>query len=108
MSRKVILVTDPGIDGAFAITLALYDPQLDVVALAATGGNIRADQATRNVQILVEHLDPPKWPRLGAPLPIEYETDATHLHGPSGFGGATFECAQLHHHHPADKVIVDH
>jgi inosine-uridine nucleoside N-ribohydrolase len=108
MARKVVLVTDPGIDGAFAVTLALYDPQLDVLALAATAGNVKAEQATRNVQILVEHLDPPKWPRIGEALPLAYEVDGTELHGPGGFGAATFECAQLHHHHPADKVIVDH
>jgi inosine-uridine nucleoside N-ribohydrolase len=108
MARKVILVSDPGIDGAFAITLALYDPQLDVLALAATAGNVGPEQATENVQILIEHLDPPKWPRLGEALPVAYDINRLNLHGPTGLGGANFECAQLHHHHPADKVIVDH
>jgi len=36
MAHKVILVTDPGIDGAFAVALALYAPELEVVGLAAT------------------------------------------------------------------------
>jgi len=107
MGHKVILVTDLGIDGAFAATLALYDPRLDVLGLAATGGNIPPDQATRNVQILVEHLDPPKWPRLGEALPVSYPLDARDLHGPTGLGGLSLHCAQLHHHHPADKLLVD-
>jgi inosine-uridine nucleoside N-ribohydrolase len=107
MVRKVVIVSDAGIDGAFAIALALCDPQLDLLALAATAGNVAPEQATRNMQILVEHIDPPKWPRIGEALPLTYEINGSALHGPSGFGGATFECAQLHHHHAADKVIAD-
>jgi inosine-uridine nucleoside N-ribohydrolase len=107
MARKVILVTDPGIDGACAVALALVDPELDLLGLAATGGNVPPEQATRNIHILIEQLDPPRWPRLGAALPIEYETDATRLHGPGGLGSTDFPCAQLHHPHPSDKVISD-
>ena len=66
MMRKVVLVTDPGIDGAFAVALALLDPDLDVLGVAASAGNVSAEQATKNVQTLVEQIDPPRWPRLGA------------------------------------------
>ena len=107
MARKVILVTDPGIDGAFAGALALFAPELEVVGLAATAGNVPAEQATRNVHILVEQLDPPRWPRLGAALPVEYDVDARSLHGPNGLGGVDFPCVQLHHAHPADKLLSD-
>ena len=68
MARKIIIVADPGIDGAFAIALALHDPELDVLCVAATAGNVPADQATQNVHILVQQLDPPRWPRFGAAL----------------------------------------
>jgi inosine-uridine nucleoside N-ribohydrolase len=107
MAQKVILVADPGIDGAFAIALAVFDPELEVLGLAATAGNVAAEQATRNVQTLVEQFDPPRWPRLGAAPPVEYEQDGTSLHGPNGLGGVQFLCAQLHHMHPADKLLVD-
>ncbi len=107
MPRKVILVSDPGIDGAFAGALALSAGELEVVGLAATAGNVSAEQATRNVHILVEQLDPPRWPRLGAALPIEYDVDARTLHGPNGLGGVDFPCAQLHHPHPGDKLLTD-
>jgi inosine-uridine nucleoside N-ribohydrolase len=107
MARKVVLLADPGIDGAFAIALALFDPDLDVIGLAATGGNVGHDRATKNVQILVEQLDPPRWPRLGAALSVDYETDATALHGPTGLGAADFLSAQLHHSHPSDKLLAD-
>src|SRR5262249_21212082 len=77
------------------------------LALAATAGNVPAEEATRNVHILVEHLDPPRWPRLGAALPVEYDVDGTKLHGPGGLGGLEFPAATLHHPHPSDKLIVD-
>ena len=107
MARKLILVSDPGIDGAFAIALALHDPDLDVLGLAASAGNVSAEQATKNVQTLVEQTDPSRWPRLGAALPVEYDIDGTQLHGPGGLGGVTFPCAQLHHQHSSDKLVSD-
>ncbi len=107
MPRKVILITDPGIDGAFAAALAMYDPELEVLALAGSPGNVTAAQATQNVHILVEQMDPPRWPRLGEAPPVVYETDGVKLHGPGGLGGIDFPCAQLHHTHPSDKLVTD-
>jgi inosine-uridine nucleoside N-ribohydrolase len=107
MARKVVLVTDPGIDGAFATSLALLDPELDVLGLAATAGNVAAEVATRNVQILIEQVDPPRWPQRGAALPVQYEIDGENLHGPGGLGGVDFPYAELHHLHSSDKVICD-
>jgi inosine-uridine nucleoside N-ribohydrolase len=107
MARKVILVADPGIDGAFAIALALNDPSLEVLGLAATPGNVAADQATQNVHILVEQVDPPRWPRLGAAPAVEFDVDGQQLHGPGGLGGTSFPCAELHHTHPSDKLLCD-
>src|SRR6516164_649123 len=107
MARKLIFVADPGIDGAFAVALALREPELELLGLAATAGNVSAEQATRNVHILIEQLDPPRWPRLGAALPVEYPVDAVKLHGSGGLGGIDFPCAQLHHPHPSDKLLSD-
>ena len=107
MARKVVIVCDPGIDSAFAVTLAMFDPELEVLGLAATAGNVSAEQATKNVHIVIEQLDPPRWPRVGAALPVEYDVDGTRLHGPEGLGNATFPCARLHHPHPSDKLIAD-
>jgi inosine-uridine nucleoside N-ribohydrolase len=107
MSQKVILIADPGIDGAFAIALALFDPNLEVLGVAATPGNVPAEQATCNVQILIEQFDPRRWPRIGAAPAVEYDVDGTRLHGTNGLGGVEFPCAQLHHPHPSDKLVVD-
>ena len=107
MMHKIIVVADPGIDGAFAITLALFDPEIDVLGLAATAVNVSADQATQNMQILIEQIDPPRWPRLGAAVPVTYEMSGERLHGPGGFGGINFPCAELHHQHSSDKLLID-
>ena len=107
MARKIIMVADPGIDGAFALALALLDPELDVLGVAATAGNVSADQATRNVHTVIEQVDPPRWPRIGAALPVEFDVDGTQLHGPGGLGGVSFPCVQPHHSHPSDKLLSD-
>lgn len=107
MAQKVILIADPGIDTAFAIALALHDPSLEVVGLVASAGNIPADRATQNVHLLINAVDPPKWPRLGAALPVEYEIDGTRLHGPDGLGNIALPPITLHQPTPGDKTIVE-
>src|SRR5687767_6393657 len=105
MPEKVILVCDTGIDGAFAVALALFDPKLEVLGLAATAGNVSAEQATNNIHILIEQLDPARWPRLGEAPPVEYEGDGTKLHGPGGLGNSKFPVSRLHNLPPSEKLI---
>jgi inosine-uridine nucleoside N-ribohydrolase len=108
VARKVILDVDPGIDDALAVALALFDPRLDVLAVTATGGNVSAQQATTNVQAIIEQLDPPRLPRLGAaPLDTSLAEDGRQLHGSDGLGNANFPVAELHNMHPAEKVLCD-
>lgn len=109
MAQKVIIDTDPGIDDAVALTLALFDPGLDVLAITATGGNVEPEQATRNVQTVVEQLDPPRWPRFGSALSSSPSgaVHAKHLHGADGLGESDFRAVELHHQHPSDKLIAD-
>ena len=109
MSRKVIIDCDPGIDDAVALCLALFDPRIEVLAITAAEGNARADQSTRNLQAVVEQLDPPRYPRLGAASspedPPSNELDS--FHGHDGLGNCNFEVSLLQHQHPSDKVICD-
>src|SRR5207244_5435018 len=107
ISHKVSLICDPGIAGAFAVTLALHDVNLEVLGLLASPGNVSAQQATKNIHVLIEQLDPPRWPRLGAAPTVEYEIDGKRLHGPEGLGGASFPSATLHHIPPSEKLLVE-
>lgn len=109
MARKVVLDVDPGIDDAMAISIALLHPDLEVIAVTAVGGNCSPEQATLNVQAIIEQIDPPRWPRIGAAsspdnaLPV----DGRYLHGLDGLGGVGFEVAELRTRHPSEKVIAD-
>jgi len=108
MARKIILDVDPGISDALAICLALAQPELEVVAVTATGGNVAPRQASRNVQAIIEHLDPPRWPRIGfADEDQPLRTDGRELWGVDGFCGATLGMAELHQQHPSLKVLAE-
>jgi purine nucleosidase len=107
ITKKLLLDVDPGIDDAVALCLALFDPQVEVVAVTAAGGNVAPEQASRNVQAIIEQLDPPRWPRIGeASAPdLGLPERNVRLHGPDGLGGAHFEVSELQHRHPSEKVI---
>ena len=109
MPRKVIIDCDPGIDDAVALTLALFDPRLEVVAVNAVAGNVPAERATLNAQAIIERLDPPRYPRLGAATAAEDVPyiDARQLHGPDGLGGIGLAVSQLARQHPAEKLLSD-
>lgn len=109
MTPRVIIDCDPGIDDSIALCLALFDPRIEVVAVTATVGNVDAHQASRNVQTIIEMLDPPRWPRMGMARSDEDVsiTIARELHGTDGLGNLGVQISELHHQHPSDKVIAD-
>ncbi|TWT94307.1 nucleoside hydrolase [Neorhodopirellula pilleata] len=109
MTKKIILDCDPGIDDAVAITMALFDPRLDVVAITATAGTVDAAQANINTAGILAKLDPARYPRIGTAVP---PTDApvlddSHLNGLDGLGGCHFPAATKQNDHPSDKVMAD-
>jgi len=92
-----------------AICLALFDPRVEVLALTATAGRIDAEQATTNVQGILNRLDPPKYPRVGAAQPREnapVEEDLS-LHGPDGLASCQFAPSDRQHRPSSDKVITE-
>ncbi|QDU87652.1 Pyrimidine-specific ribonucleoside hydrolase RihA [Pirellulimonas nuda] len=108
MPRKVILDMDPGVDDALGLCVALASNELEVVAVTATGGNVLPALATRNVQAIIENLDPQRWPRIGAATAEQpLRTDGRDLHGSDGLGGAEFQVAELANRHASIKVISD-
>jgi len=107
VARKVVLIADPGIDTSFALALALHDPNLDVLGIVPTAGNVSASRATLNVQILLDHLDPPRRPRTASALPAVYDRDGTAMHGPDGLGGVDFASVERHNSLAADKLLAE-
>lgn len=109
MSKKILIDCDPGIDDAVALCLALFDPRLEVVGITATAGNVDGHQSTRNVMTILDRLDPPKWPRIGAAIISDSvpAADSRHIHGEDGLGDAGLPGVELHNQRSADKVISD-
>lgn len=104
--RKLIIDCDPGIDDAVALTIALFDPRLEVVAVTAAGGNVAAEQATANLQALVAFLDPPRLPRIGvASADTSLPARPYSMHGADGLGGLDLPRVPLHGGHVSEKVI---
>src|SRR4051794_21559258 len=88
MPRPIIIDTDPGIDDAVAILLALASPELDVLSLVAVAGNLPLAATARNALSVVELAGRPDIPvYAGCPRPIgQARRDAEHAHGPGGLG----------------------
>lgn len=51
--NRLVIDTDPGVDDAHAILMALASPEAEVVALTTVAGNVNLDLATRNAHIIV-------------------------------------------------------
>jgi purine nucleosidase/pyrimidine-specific ribonucleoside hydrolase len=87
--QRVIIDTDPGVDDALAILLALRSPELEVVAITTVCGNVRVEQATRNLFRVLELVPFPSGLLVGqgAVQPLQQPLElATHVHGADGLG----------------------
>ena len=54
MTRKLILDLDTGIDDALALAYALASPELELIGVTATYGNVTVEQGARNSLSLLE------------------------------------------------------
>jgi inosine-uridine nucleoside N-ribohydrolase len=52
-----VIDTDPGVDDAIALLMAFSCPQIDVVGLTTTAGNVPIGPATRNALAILEAVD---------------------------------------------------
>ena len=89
MQKRVIIDTDPGVDDALAILLALLSPELKVEAITTVNGNVSLEQATKNAALLLDLLDPKPRPILarGAAQPLKKRAfRAQSVHGSNGLG----------------------
>lgn len=54
--EPVVIDTDPGVDDAIALLMALSHPQFDVIGLTTTAGNVPIGPATRNALAILESV----------------------------------------------------
>jgi inosine-uridine nucleoside N-ribohydrolase len=89
---RVIIDTDPGVDDAFALLLAMRSPELKIEAITAVAGNVPLELTLPNALRLVEIAGRTDIPvAAGAKLPLVRRlVTATYAHGENGLGGAVF------------------
>ena len=83
---KVILDTDPGVDDAIAILMALAWPELELVGITTVGGNVHLARGTRNALALLEYAGRRNVPvARGAARPCRGRFPYAYaFHGPGG------------------------
>src|SRR5579862_7002112 len=88
MPRPIIIDTDPGIDDAIAILLALAATELEVRGIVAAAGNLPLAATASNARRLVELAGRPELPVYsGCPRPLAGpRADAQEAHGGGGLG----------------------
>lgn len=97
--QKIIIDTDPGVDDAHAILLALAHPNVKVEAITTVNGNVGVDQTTANaLKILdVAEKDILVFSGCASPL-VNTPVHASFVHGKDGLG----DC-----HIPSSKRAIE-
>ncbi|CAB4288934.1 unnamed protein product [Prunus armeniaca] len=92
--KKIIIDTDPGIDDAMAIFVALQSPEVEVIGLTTIYGNVYTTLATRNALHLLEVAGRTDIPVAeGSHVTITKGTKlriADFVHGADGLGNQNF------------------
>ena len=82
---KCIIDTDPGIDDALAILMALNSNSMEILGFTTTGGNISLEMANKNILSLFDYLGCQHNVYGGSEFPVTGSFPyATNFHGASG------------------------
>ena len=94
---RVIIDTDPGVDDALALLLAMRSPELKIEGITAVAGNVPLELTLPNALRMVEisaRTDIPVAAGAKSPL-LRRLVTATYAHGENGLGGAVFPDPKL-------------
>ena len=90
--QRILIDTDPGVDDAFAILLAMHSLELQVEAITTVCGNAPVAQATENLLTILGVLDLDVLPLIAQgeaePL-VKPLVTAAHVHGEDGLGNTS-------------------
>ncbi|MVO99944.1 ribonucleoside hydrolase RihC [Paenibacillus lutrae] len=99
--RPIIIDTDPGIDDAVALAIALYSEGLDVRLITTVAGNVGLEKVTLNALRLLKFFGKNIPVALGADRPLIKEPiDASDIHGSTGMDGFDFE-------EPTENLVLE-
>lgn len=103
---RIILDTDPGIDDALALFLALASPEVQLEAITTVSGNVHVEHTTRNALSLLEltgRTDIPVARGCDRPL-VGTPALAADVHGDNGMGNVILPEPQLR---PVEQHAVE-
>ncbi|HJQ44765.1 MAG TPA: nucleoside hydrolase [Amycolatopsis sp.] len=90
MTTSLIIDTDPGVDDAFAISLAALSDDVDLLGVTTVFGNVPLEATTRNALRVLElcgRSDVPVAAGAARPLVHPQAARAGHIHGTDGLSG---------------------
>ncbi|MDR2870890.1 MAG: ribonucleoside hydrolase RihC [Deferribacteraceae bacterium] len=92
LKKPIIIDTDPGIDDAVALAIALFSEKLDVRLITTVAGNVSIDKVTYNALRLLKHFGKSIPVAKGSAQPLlRPGIDASDVHGVSGMEGWDFD-----------------
>lgn len=106
---RIILDTDPGLDDALALLLALASPEITLEAITTVSGNVNVALTTRNALSLLAltgHAHIPVARGCAQPLTIP-PVYAAHVHGDNGLGNVILPAPSIETvpQHAVDLII---
>jgi inosine-uridine nucleoside N-ribohydrolase len=114
-ATRVVIDTDPGVDDAFALMLAMRSPELKVEAITVVSGNLPLEITLPNALRMVEICDRTDIPvAAGAAAPlIRRRVTAADAHGENGLGGFKLPLPKLAavKEHAAElicRIVLEH
>jgi inosine-uridine nucleoside N-ribohydrolase len=108
--KRILIDTDPGMDDALAMILALRSPELSVEGIACATGNLPSDRTAANARKVLDLVGAPEIPVAQGPLtPLvrPFPSDPF-SHGEDGLGNTGLpESARSLDRRSAPELIID-
>lgn len=108
MTTSLLIDTDPGVDDALALMLALKHADTEVVGLTIAAGNVGLQHTVANALALVDTLGVEVPVYAGCPTPlVRAAEDASYVHGRDGFGDVGYTPSQrpAEGEHAVDAIL---
>jgi len=88
---RIVIDTDPGVDDAHAIMMALAYPDVHIEALTTVVGNVPLERTTANALTILDiyERDIPVYAGCSQAI-IGHDEDASHVHGEDGLGNSNY------------------
>lgn len=109
ITKKILLFCDPGIDDSLAIMYSILDPEIELVGIVTSYGNLTKNQATANAAYLLHLAGKTEIPIIpGASMPVQegYLQIYPEIHGDNGIGPIQPPDNFQYHIYPFDMIRV--